>query len=95
MTASSDETGRGWLPLKYEDGPDFCTVTFATGAAFALTVHPERMKLMEAALSAAPVETWKCAARKQSLPEPALKAKLSTRTNEQDDARNLSGVSSE
>jgi len=43
------------LPLKYEDGPDFCTVTFATGAAFALTVHPERMKLMEAALSAAPV----------------------------------------
>jgi len=57
MTAVSDETGRGWLPLKYEDGPDFCTVTFATGAAFALTVHPERMKLMEAALSAAPVET--------------------------------------
>ena len=55
MTAVSDETGRGWLPLKYEDGPDFCTVTFATGAAFALTVHPERMKLMEAALSAAPV----------------------------------------
>ena len=53
MTAFSDETGRGWLPLKYEDGPDFCTVTFATGAAFALTVHPERMKLMEAALSAA------------------------------------------
>lgn len=43
------------MPLKYEDGPDFCTVTFATGAAFALTVHPERMKLMEAALSAAPV----------------------------------------
>ena len=55
MTAVSDETGRDWLPLKYEDGPDFCTVTFATGAAFALTVHPERMKLMEAALSAAPV----------------------------------------
>ena len=53
MTAVSDETGRDWLPLKYEDGPDFCTVTFATGAAFALTVHPERMKLMEAALSAA------------------------------------------
>ena len=71
MTAVSDETGRDWLPLKYEDGPDFCTVTFATGAAFALTVHPERMKLMEAALSASPVETWKCAARKQSLPEPA------------------------
>lgn len=43
------------MPLKYEDGPDFCTVTFATGAAFALTVHPERMKLMEAALSASPV----------------------------------------
>ena len=55
MTAVSDETGRDWLPLKYEDGPDFCTVTFATGAAFALTVHPERMKLMEAALSASPV----------------------------------------
>ena len=55
MTAFSDETGRGWLPLKYEDGPDFCTVTLATGAAFALTVHPERMKLMEAALSASPV----------------------------------------
>lgn len=54
-SAFSDETGRGWLPLKYEDGPDFCTVTFATGAAFALTVHPERMKLMEAALSAASV----------------------------------------
>jgi hypothetical protein len=51
MTAVSNEAGRGWLPLKYEDGPDFCTVTFATGAAFALTVHPERMKLMEAALS--------------------------------------------
>ena len=59
MTAVSDETGRDWLPLKYEDGPDFCTVTFATGAAFALTVHPERMKLMEAALSASPVaEPW-------------------------------------
>lgn len=71
MTAFSDETGRDWLPLKYEDGPDFCTVTLATGAAFALTVHPERMKLMEAALSASPVEMWKCAARKQSLPEPA------------------------
>lgn len=55
MTADSDETGKGWLPLKYEDGPDYCTVTFATGAAFALTVHPERMKLMEAAMSAAPV----------------------------------------
>lgn len=55
MTAFSDETGRDWLPLKYEDGPDFCTVTLATGAAFALTVHPERMKLMEAALSASPV----------------------------------------
>ena len=55
MTAVSDETGRDWLPLKYKDGPDFCTVTFATGAAFALTVHPERMKLMEAALSASPV----------------------------------------
>ena len=55
MTAVSDETGRDWLPLKYEDGPDFCTVTLATGAAFALTVHPERMKLMEAALSASPV----------------------------------------
>lgn len=71
MTAFSDETGRGWLPLKYEDGPDFCTVTFATGAAFALTVHPERMKLMEAALSASPVAAWKCAALKQSFPEPA------------------------
>lgn len=55
MTAVSDETGGDWLPLKYEDGPDFCTVTLATGAAFALTVHPERMKLMEAALSASPV----------------------------------------
>ena len=55
MTAVSDETGRDWLPLKYEDGPDFCTVTLATGAAFALTVYPERMKLMEAALSASPV----------------------------------------
>lgn len=55
MTAFSDETGRDWLPLKYEDGPDFCTVTLATGAAFALTVYPERMKLMEAALSASPV----------------------------------------
>lgn len=59
MTAVSDETGRDWLPLKYEDGPDFCTVTFATGAAFALTVHPERMKLMEAALSAPVGEPWK------------------------------------
>lgn len=64
MTAFSDETGRGWLPLKYEDGPDFCTVTFATGAAFALTVHPERMKLMEAALSAAPVAQEPVATKK-------------------------------
>lgn len=64
MTAFSDETGRGWLPLKYEDGPDFCTVTFATGAAFALTVHPERMKLMEAALSASPVAQEPVATKK-------------------------------
>lgn len=28
-------------------------------------------RIIPAALSAAPVETWKCAARKQSLPEPA------------------------
>ena len=70
MTAVSDETGRGWLPLKYEDGPDFCTVTFATGAAFALTVHPERMKLMEAALSAAPVAQEPVAYRYRSSIDP-------------------------
>ena len=64
MTAFSDETGRDWLPLKYEDGPDFCTVTLATGAAFALTVHPERMKLMEAALSASPVAQEPVATKK-------------------------------
>lgn len=55
MTAFSDETGRDWLPLKYEDGEDFCTVTDAKGASFALTLWPDRMKQMEAALSAAPV----------------------------------------
>jgi hypothetical protein len=39
----------GNLPLQYVDGPDYCTVTDATGGAFALTVQPELMKLMEAA----------------------------------------------
>jgi hypothetical protein len=42
----------GNLPLQYVDGPDYCTVTDATGGAFALTVQPELMQLMErAALS--------------------------------------------
>lgn len=39
----------GNLPLQYEDGPDFCTVTDSTGGAFALTVQPELMQLMELA----------------------------------------------
>lgn len=37
----------GNLPLQYADGPDYCTVTDATGGAFALTVQPELMKLLE------------------------------------------------
>ncbi|MES2694177.1 MAG: hypothetical protein V4773_11945 [Verrucomicrobiota bacterium] len=35
------------LPLQYEDGPDYCTVTCANGAAFALTVQPELLKALE------------------------------------------------
>ena len=45
---------KGNLPLQYADGPDYCTVTDATGGAFALTVQPELMQAMEAALAAAP-----------------------------------------
>ena len=45
----------GKLPLQYVDGPDYCTVTDATGGAFALTVQPELMKLMEKAARRSPV----------------------------------------
>jgi hypothetical protein len=38
----------GNLPLQYADGPDYCTVTDVTGGAFALTVQPDLMKLLEA-----------------------------------------------
>lgn len=39
------------LPLRYEDGPDYCTVTDAQGNPFCLTVQPELLKAMEEALS--------------------------------------------
>lgn len=42
----------GNLPLQYFDGPDYCTVKDATGGDFALTVQPELLKEMEAALTA-------------------------------------------
>lgn len=50
----------GNLPLQYADGPDYCTVTDATGGAFALTVQPELMKIMEAAALRSPVDA-RCA----------------------------------
>ena len=37
------------LPLRYHDGPDFCTVRDRKGGDFALTVQPELMQLMERA----------------------------------------------
>lgn len=42
-----------FLPLRYEDGPDYCTVTDKNGSPFALTLRPEILKQMEAALLAA------------------------------------------
>ena len=47
---SSADNGDSKLPLHYEDGPDYCTVTDAQGSAFALTVQPELMQAMERAL---------------------------------------------
>jgi hypothetical protein len=37
------------------DGPEYWTVTDATGGAFALTVQPELMKLIEQAARRSPV----------------------------------------
>lgn len=63
MTAFSDETGELLAETKRIIA---CGVTdFPVYQAIAL------LEKFEAALSASPVETWKCAARKQSLPEPA------------------------
>jgi hypothetical protein len=45
----------GNLPPQYVDGPDYCTVTDATDEAFARTVQPELMKLMEQAARRSPV----------------------------------------
>jgi len=45
------DTGGSKFPLQYEDGPDYCTVRDAQGRDFALTVQPDLMKAMEAALS--------------------------------------------
>jgi len=39
------------LPLRYEDGPDYCTVTDAQGNSFCLTVQPELLKAMEEAFN--------------------------------------------
>lgn len=60
---------KAFLPLRYEDGPDYCTVTDKDGGSFALTVRPDAMKAMEqAALLAAlaPVEpvAWLCEGEK-------------------------------
>ena len=35
------------LPLRYEDGLHYCTVTDFSGASFALTVQPDAFKLLE------------------------------------------------
>lgn len=53
---SSTQKVRPELPLQYEDGPDYCTVRDALGRDFALTMQPELMKAMEAALSTNPGE---------------------------------------
>lgn len=37
------------LPLHYEDGPDYCTVTDGQHQPFCLTVQPELLKVMEVA----------------------------------------------
>ena len=37
------------LPLHYEDGPDYCTVTDGQHQPFCLTVQPELLKAMEVA----------------------------------------------
>lgn len=62
----------GNLPLRYNDGPDYCTVTDATGGAFALTVQPELMRLMERAALAAHTEgstpPFRCAFCSESNP---------------------------
>lgn len=51
----STQKMRPELPLQYEDGPDYCTVRDSLGRDFALTMQPELMKAMEAALAAQPV----------------------------------------
>ena len=54
------------------EGIEFGDERYAWDAnAAAVLVAEYEDVALEAALSAAPVETWKCAARKQSLPEPA------------------------
>lgn len=52
----STQKVRPELPLQYEDGPDYCTVRDALGRDFALTMQPDLMKAMEAALSTNPGE---------------------------------------
>jgi len=39
----------GNLPLRYIDGPDYCTVKDATDGDFALTIQPDLLRLMEQA----------------------------------------------
>lgn len=53
MTDAMNKTMLELLPLRYEDGSDYCTVTDANGGNVALTVQPELIKAMEAALRAA------------------------------------------
>lgn len=39
-----------FLPLRYEDGPDYCTVKDAQGRDFALTVQPKLLQKLEQAI---------------------------------------------
>lgn len=68
MTAFSDETGRervtaDMLRAARRKAPKFWRDYDGS--------EQQMRAVIEAALSATPVEMWKCAARKQSLPEPA------------------------
>ncbi len=56
MTIDKDSPDK-FFPLRYEDGPDYCTVKDARGKDFALTVQPDVLKEMEIALRVALVNS--------------------------------------
>ena len=71
MTAFSDETGREQAFERFPKIAGWIERLAGTQMDLSLKEWGEFLAELNVALSAAPVEMWKCAARKQSLPEPA------------------------